>query len=77
MLVKIFDNPKYIDRYTIVIVDYKATCDCLCVNEQPTHPQGFSQWATCELSYKLGTSISFTELPLNVQQHVATRLLEV
>ena len=80
--VKVYDNGgETADRYTVVILDrawdtkpgYKAM---LGLSDDPTHPQGFSQFTEGQDGPHLGKLIKFTDLPRNVQEHVKDRLTD-
>ena len=76
---KVYDNGgKTIDRYTVLTEPYHfgKSCECLGLSDNPSHPQGFSQWGDCYEGPQLGKEISFEELPKNVQDHVLQRLLD-
>ena len=71
MNIRIFDNPKTFDRYSVVLEDG----DCLGLSNNPGSPQGFSQWCgQVEAGPHLGKELSWEELPANVQAHIKIRL---
>lgn len=72
----IWDNGgKSQDRYTVVLNEKSGTLfDCLCLDDQPTHPLGFSQFSTCQEGNHLGARISWDQLPENVRKHAAERV---
>lgn len=45
------------------------------MSENPTHPQGFSQWgeATCGNRRNAGKTLRWLDLPENIRQHVISR----
>lgn len=74
-IIKIFDNPKYIDRYEFIIDsnddwEYNA----LSCSSNPDSPQGVSQFCKDHIGVKLEKSIDWNEVPENVQKHVINRL---
>ena len=78
-----YDNGgKTADRYTIVPTGpewpsrpgtHGPLHDALGCSEDPTSPQGFSQWGEAVLGAHLGASIGFDSLPAHVQAHARTR----
>ena len=82
----IFDNPKFIDRYTVItgpassleksLAACENLCNCLGLSINPDSPQGFSQWGTCNFDHmdKTQEQVRFLGLPDNVQRHLAQRL---
>ncbi len=79
-LAAIYDNGgETCDRYTLYLADPpredpRDRCDCLCMSDNPGHPQGFSQFSSGYLGLHNGSFIGFTELPDNVQRHALARL---
>lgn len=80
-ILAVFDSgDNFLDRYTIVTdcQTHDNLYDCLCLSDDPTHPQGFSQWGSADLSWMIedhAEMIPFDSLPNNVQEHVRDRLL--
>lgn len=75
---KIFDNPNYFDRYTILIDKYlwagKMLYPSIGMSEDQS-PQGFNQYGGyIEAGPHLGKEITFKELPNPVQKAVKERL---
>jgi hypothetical protein len=73
---EVYDNEgDSFDRYTIVTnqSDGKYSL-CLCLNENPDSPQGFSQFSDCISGPHLGKKIKFTDLPSKVRIHAKKRL---
>ncbi len=70
----VWDNGgKTADQYTVVMKDG----DALGLSDNPTHPQGFSQWDSgVRAGSHLGKKISFDKLPPKVKKHVEDRLKE-
>lgn len=64
---RIYDNPKFVDRYTVVFMD-RATLrhnifECFGMSKQPFHPQGIGQHSSARPGRHLGRRIGFNELP--------------
>jgi hypothetical protein len=77
----VYDNGgKTFDRYSIYTDQAERSRDgkrfyaVLGCSDNPTHPQGFSQWSSGMLGSHNGKKISFSDLPKNVQDHVRRRL---
>lgn len=77
----IYDNGgKTFDRYSIYTNEIESVRDgkklyaVLGCSDNPTHPQGFSQWSSGMLGPHNGRRITFSQLPKNVQMHVRARL---
>jgi hypothetical protein len=74
----ILDNPKYFDRYSVYFDDGSF----LSLSTNCDSPQGFSQhgeWSEIHNSDQDAVEekeISFSDLPLNVQQHIKRRMKE-
>lgn len=70
------NNGRTFDRYSV----YFTNGTFLSVSSNCDSPQGFSQWEEIPPSDKSDateeTEISFSDLPLNVQQHVLRRMKE-
>jgi len=77
-----------VDLYTVVLDMTEAphTYDMLCLGEDCTSPQGFSQFSTglyyvCHhakhINDHLGTSMKWSELPKTHRKHIIDRLKEV
>ena len=64
------------DRYTVALKNNSGSCyhDCLCLDDTPTHPLGFSQFSTCQAGKHLGKRIRWTQLPDDLQTHIIGRL---
>ena len=77
---EIFDNGgETADRYTVLTSwpegrpgQYLA----LGLDDQPAHPQGFSQWGAAVIGPHLGRRIHWADLPEPVRRHVAARMEE-
>lgn len=72
---RVFDNGgKTIDRYTVFLANDPEE-GALGLSDNPTHPQGFSQWGDADLSVveRRNEEIPFDQLPSNVQSHVIER----
>lgn len=75
----IYDQPDMLDRYTLYL-DWQATppyAACLCLSDNPTRPNGFSQFSTGMVGKHNGKKILWSELPDNVQRHAIDRLSPV
>ncbi|RLD84447.1 MAG: hypothetical protein DRJ10_01225 [Bacteroidetes bacterium] len=74
----IYDNKgETCDRYSIVFKEKEGDYNIhLGLSNEPTHPQGFSQWSQCVDGDHLGTKIDFSELPINIQEHILKRRKE-
>jgi hypothetical protein len=73
----IYDNlGKTVDRYTVFTpqLERNKLRECLCLDNRPEHPQGFSQFSAGEPGPHLGEEISFATLPNHVQRHIIRRL---
>jgi hypothetical protein len=73
----IYDNPKALDRYTIVLSEHvrPTTWEALVLSQDPEWPQGVSQWTEVVLpNPDIGREISWDDLPNNVQVHITRRL---
>ena len=76
---KIYDNGgKTFDRYTVLTEPYHfgKSCEALGLSDNPTDPQGFSQWGDAYEGDHLGKEIKFEKLPENIQEHIIERLHE-
>ncbi len=76
-----FDNGgQTLDRYTIMFdhPDFRNgdQYQCLALSDNPTHPQGYSQWGYAQNSLGLGYRVLWTDLPEHIRQHVIDRLTE-
>ena len=73
-IVKIFDNPDYIDRYEFVIDsnDYWEY-DALCCSSNPGSLQGVSNFGQGK-AIEGENRIDWNEIPKNVREHVISRL---
>jgi ribosomal protein S18 len=70
-----FDNGgETADRYTVFLVGDEED-GALGMSDDPSHPQGFSQWGDFDVDVveKNNEEISFDKLPANVQQHAIDR----
>ena len=77
-VLKVFDQPGYFDRYTVVLSDdfMSAGGDeyaCLSLSHNPDDPQGFSQFSTCSLEADIGREIQWSDLSDRVRTHVIER----
>jgi hypothetical protein len=72
--VRIYDDPKYVDRYTVVFMDLPEkdpnTFACVSMSKEPFHPQGFGQHSTAMPGSHLGARIDFRDLPRDCQKLV-------
>ena len=75
----ILDNPRTFDRYSVIFDDGSF----LSLSTNCDSPQGFSQrgeWQELPISDKSESTeeieISFSDLPLNVQNHIKQRMKE-
>jgi hypothetical protein len=59
MILKIYDNPKYFDRYTV----YLSDTECLGMSENPLSPLGFCQHSTGKIGKHNGKEIQLSDLP--------------
>jgi len=76
---KIYDNGgKTFDRYSVLFEPFHfgKSCDCLGLSDDPDSPQGFSQFGDAYDGDHLGKEITFEQLPENVQNHIATRIID-
>lgn len=85
---EIYDNPKFADRYTVILEEASplekslqacaSLYHCLSLSDNPDSPQGFSQWGTCDANHMAETQgrTYFLDLPENVQRHIVERLKE-
>lgn len=76
-IIAVYDNGgKTFDRYTVVVDSYldDDMYECLGLSSEPTGPQGFSQFCSCQMGPHLGKKLKFEELPENVQKHVKARI---
>ena len=64
------------DRYTVFTgeIERSRLRECLCLDDRPEHPQGFSQFSAGTPGDHLGEQISFATLPNHVQHHIIRRL---
>ena len=78
----ILDNPNYFDRYSV----YFTNGTFLSLSSNCDSPQGYSQWGEWQELPSTDNSnqddaveekeISFSDLPLNIQQHILRRMKE-
>lgn len=75
-MLKIYDNPEYIDRYTVFFgpVQENGLTEYLGLSHNPGHPQGFSQFGEAEPGPHCGKRILAQDLPDNVWEHIKMRL---
>lgn len=80
LVIGVYDNGgKTFDRYTVAL-DLpgdrrdKRMKECIGLSSNPSHPQGFSQFATCQLGRHLGKKLKWGQLPAEIRKHVAARL---
>ncbi len=78
-IIAVYDNGgETPDRYTVYInEDWNESGslkECLAMSDNPTHPQGFSQFCSGELGRHNGKLIKFSELPEHIQEHTRSRL---
>lgn len=80
-IIACYDNGgKTFDRYTIVF-DSKHDVqglfnECLGLSNDPSSPQGFSQFSGCQMGRHLGKKLRFEQLPEHVQKHVLARIAD-
>lgn len=75
-ILEIYDNGgDTIDRYTVVFNYFETpeSLACLCLSDNPTHPQGYSMFAYCHVGGHLGKRVKFSDLPENIQNHIDSR----
>lgn len=68
----VYDNINVCDRYTVVFNDG----DALALSEHPGEPEGFARWIVVD-EYdidRLGKTITFNNLPSDVQDFVINQL---
>jgi hypothetical protein len=73
----VYDNGgKTADRYTIVtdIPEGRGMFACIGMSSAPTHPQGVSQWSSCQVGRHLGKKIPWAKLPAHIHNHAAARV---
>lgn len=86
-ILAIYDNPKFVDRYTIVTDETYKDQNGKTLNEMlgvGADPRGFSQWSSgtrpCTINgllsdrCHLGNRIRFEDLSETVQKHIAERI---
>lgn len=73
-IMEIRDNGgRTIDRYTVIyniIGDSNSNYECVSMNQEPFHPQGFGQHGTAMRGRHLGKKIKFNQLPTDCQKLV-------
>jgi hypothetical protein len=71
----VYENPRVIDRYTIVFDERRGEFWLALALSADTGPQGVSQWVEVRLpNSELGREIAFNALPPSVQKEVRRRL---
>jgi hypothetical protein len=72
------------DRYTVIFFDCpcgdvrdKPVYECLAMDEQPCHPQGFGQHSSAMPGTHLGKRIEFGSLPVACRHLVEQDLAEI
>jgi len=73
----IWDNEgETVDRYTVVFTDKERNGlhEALGLSNDPTSPQGFSQWTSAQEGEHLGKRLDFSDLPKHIQEHIEMRL---
>ena len=73
----VYDNPEFNDRYSVYFGPknkVNGLTDCLGLSDNPTHPQGFSQFCMGEPGPHNGQKINFSDLPAKIRAHVRERL---
>ena len=69
------NNAETLDRYTVFTNEHEGPYrEALCLSDNPAHPLGFSQFSYGTPGPHLGDKITFSDLPLNVQEHIRARL---
>ena len=77
--VRVYDYPKYIDRYTIVLMDQyegDGVYACIGCNSEPSNPQGIGQSSCCRCGRHLGKRVPFDTLPETVKTFVHQYLID-
>jgi len=69
-------GPDWADRCTLFTMNMATATqrECLCLGDDPTSPQGFSQFNSGTPGKHCGKRIRFNQLPENVQRHAIARL---
>lgn len=72
MNIKIYDNPEYMDRYSVIYLDHvnRGQVSGIGMNAHPTHPQGIGMHFELPVSNDyshLGKEIQFSDLPEDCQ----------
>lgn len=76
-IISVYDNPDFIDRYIIYFNGknkVNGLNDCLCLSDNPAHPQGVSQFGMGEPGPHNGEKISLDSLPVDIKNHIKQRL---
>jgi hypothetical protein len=78
-VVAVYDSGgKTADRYTILLREWhdrrQQLIGCLGLSDNPTHPQGFSQFSGAMRGPHLGKKLRWDQLPPTIQNHVQARL---
>lgn len=77
LVIGVYDNGgKTHDRYTVAtsIKEGPGLKQCLGLSSNPSHPQGFSQFGSCQVGTHLGKKIPWGKLPPEIRKHAAARL---
>lgn len=69
------------DRYTVVFNEHERCrpgfpdlFTALGMSDNPTHPQGFSQFTSAMEGPHLGKKLAFEDLPEHIQEHIKMRM---
>lgn len=80
MTFSVYDNGgKTADRYTVISSDdiknkdVRGMVDMLGLSDNPTHPQGFSQFGQGQVGSHLGKKIRFESLTPELKKHIMSR----
>jgi hypothetical protein len=77
---EIYDNGgETCDRYTVLTTWPENPTGCymaLGLSDNPTHPQGFSQWTAAMPGRHLGKRVPWAEVPEHIRVHVVARMAE-
>lgn len=78
-IIAVYDNGgKAVDRFTVYFnedFDYQGKLkECLAMSNNPSDPQGFSQFSGGQLGRHNGKRIKFNDLPQHIQDHVNNRI---
>lgn len=80
MNVRIYDDPRTIDRFTVVYLDHPERAGLFAaraMSDHPFHPLGFCQCTQAKPGRHLGRRIAFDDLPADCQRVIISDLSEV